>query len=535
MAVRLAVGATVAGLAVVGLIVAWYFRKALFNCLGDIFGCAPQKTHAVQSKDLEGGAIQVKPTAQGSVIGVARPGPQPASAPMIVVATDDASRGEVMNYQTLRDACLNWNAGNILGKGAASTVYRGSLPRFGSVAVKRFHSDPAGGMPYNFDRELEALCQPLMEGGTLASALGSMAWAARATCFSQIVRAVSFLHGKKMVHRDIKSSNILMDGALRHARLADFGLAKDQVKGSRTHGTTGIVVGSPGYMAPELMMRKDGCICPGSGGVRSSNTEGETGRLSIAKTAGFVTGGKRSPLSPETRTERRLPALNDYAVSDNKFQESLVDAKASWPPGEVGALGDHAVKLTYFDPNQRQKARCFDLIQENDALRQQLAERARDGSPHRSRRPAAEALRLALQRQELSLVKLLTGLDPQMHGKVSFEAFQAACSRHHLSLQADDFGKLANVLNLDKRGFFHKEALLRAFRRAEEVASPPRGRKASDGPSHTQSRACSGSREVHAPKGLGPVEVQHRRQIERLECSAQTGSKFASSCMLLAE
>ena len=35
--------------------VAWYFRKALFNCLGDIFGCAPQKTHAVQSKDLEGG------------------------------------------------------------------------------------------------------------------------------------------------------------------------------------------------------------------------------------------------------------------------------------------------------------------------------------------------------------------------------------------------------------------------------------------------------------------------------------------------
>jgi len=167
--------------------------------------------------------------------------------------------------------------------------------------------------------------------------------------------------------------------------------------------------------------------------------------------------------------------------------------------------------------NEELQARCFDLIQENDALRQQLAERARDGSPHRSRRPAAEALRLALQRQELSLVKLLTGLDPQMHGKVSFEAFQAACSRHHLSLQADDFGKLANVLNLDKRGFFHKEALLRAFRRAEEVASPPRGRKASDGPSHTQSRACSGSREVHAPKGLGPVEVQHRRQIERLE------------------
>ena len=36
--------------------VAWYFRKPLFACLGDIFGCVPKKTHAVQSaKDLEQG------------------------------------------------------------------------------------------------------------------------------------------------------------------------------------------------------------------------------------------------------------------------------------------------------------------------------------------------------------------------------------------------------------------------------------------------------------------------------------------------
>ncbi|CAK9046084.1 Interleukin-1 receptor-associated kinase 4 (IRAK-4) (Renal carcinoma antigen NY-REN-64) [Durusdinium trenchii] len=95
---------------------------------------------------------------------------------------------------------------------------------------------------------------PLMEGGCLANALRNMSWAPRAECLGQIVTAVSFLHGKKMVHRDIKSSNILLDRVRRHARLADFGLAKDQVKGSR-HGTTGIVVGSPGYMAPELMMR----------------------------------------------------------------------------------------------------------------------------------------------------------------------------------------------------------------------------------------------------------------------------------------
>ncbi|CAE7456875.1 unnamed protein product, partial [Symbiodinium microadriaticum] len=208
-------------------------------------------------------------------------------------------------------------------------------------------------------------------------------------------------------------------------------------------------------------------------------------------------------LRENLQLQRRSPSPPPDAPGDNLE----LQRRSPSPPGDAARQKNEELQAL---------ARCFDLIQENDALRQQLAERSRDGSPHRSaRRPAAEALRLALQRQELSLVKLLTGLDPQMHGKVSFEAFQAACSRHHLSLQADDFAKLAHALNLDKRGFFHKEALLRAFRRAEEVASPPRGHKASDA-RQTQSHAHSGSREVHAP-GLGPVEVQHRRQIERLE------------------
>ncbi|CAE7942828.1 IRAK4, partial [Symbiodinium necroappetens] len=138
-------------------------------------------------------------------------------------------------------------------------------------------------------------------------------------------------------------SNILMDGALRHARLADFGLAKDQVKGSRTHGTTGIVVGSPGYMAPELMMRP-------------ANEKTDAFALGVVALE-ILTG------LPAWNEDRETVALNDYAVSDNKFQEFLVDAKASWPPAEVGALGDHAVKLTYFDPNQRQKV--SDMEQSN--------------------------------------------------------------------------------------------------------------------------------------------------------------------------
>jgi len=148
----------------------------------------------------------------------------------------------------------------------------------------------------------------------------------------QVVTAVSFLHSKKMVHRDIKSSNILLDRMLRHARLADFGLAKDQVKGSR-HGTTGIVVGSPGYMAPELMMRP-------------ANEKTDAFALGVVLLE-ILTG------QPAWDEARDAMALGDAAVTDGAFQVSMLDAVASWPEREVQVLGNYAVLLTSFDPNQR--------------------------------------------------------------------------------------------------------------------------------------------------------------------------------------
>lgn len=344
MSVRLAIGVAVAALL---LLILWCLCTWKREWLKDVLGLKSSKK-TVDAIQLESG--QTKPGVLG------RSGSQ-SSTPqaMIVVAADDSNRGELMEYRTLANACSNWSDANILGQGAAATVYRCSLPRFGQVAVKRFHQTPAGGMAYNFDRELDALCQcrhphvleilgrslsgpeqlivmPLMEGGCLSSALPSMTWAVRAECFGQVVTAVSFLHSKKMVHRDIKSSNILLDRMRRHARLADFGLAKDQVKGSR-HGTTGIVVGSPGYMAPELMMRP-------------ANEKTDAFALGIVLLE-ILTG------QPAWNEARDAMALGDSAVSDGAFQVSMVDQNASWPDLEVQVLGNYAVLLTSFDPNQR--------------------------------------------------------------------------------------------------------------------------------------------------------------------------------------
>jgi serine/threonine protein kinase/Tfp pilus assembly protein PilF len=66
----------------------------------------------------------------------------------------------------------------------------------------------------------------------------------------QIASALDFAHEKGVIHRDIKSANILMDND-NNAYLADFGIAALM---SATHSLTGegMMVGTPGYMAPEL-------------------------------------------------------------------------------------------------------------------------------------------------------------------------------------------------------------------------------------------------------------------------------------------
>jgi WD40 repeat protein/predicted Ser/Thr protein kinase len=64
-----------------------------------------------------------------------------------------------------------------------------------------------------------------------------------------IADAVHYAHQQGILHRDLKPSNILIDTA-DQPRITDFGLAK-QIKGAGERTTTGQVLGSPNYLAPE--------------------------------------------------------------------------------------------------------------------------------------------------------------------------------------------------------------------------------------------------------------------------------------------
>ena len=73
-----------------------------------------------------------------------------------------------------------------------------------------------------------------------------------------IARALDYVHRQHHVHRDIKPSNILFDSD-DNPYLSDFGIAKVIAGSNATHHNvtaTGQVIGTPSYMAPELVMGK---------------------------------------------------------------------------------------------------------------------------------------------------------------------------------------------------------------------------------------------------------------------------------------
>ena len=124
-----------------------------------------------------------------------------------------------------------------------------SLTRVKSRRVAEIlDADPWGDVPFVATRYVPGLSlhDHVHQEGALEGT--DLTWFA--TCLAEALAAV---HGVGVLHRDIKPSNILMEG--RTPILIDFGLARVADDPKLTH--TGWLLGTPGYLAPEILFGED--------------------------------------------------------------------------------------------------------------------------------------------------------------------------------------------------------------------------------------------------------------------------------------
>ncbi|XP_047316391.1 leucine-rich repeat receptor protein kinase HPCA1 [Impatiens glandulifera] len=186
------------------------------------------------------------------------------------------------SYDEVKKITNNFSGSNEIGSGGYGKVYRGMLPGGQLIAIKRAQQGSTqGGLEFKTEIELlsrvhhknvvalvgfcfeqgeQMLVYEFMSHGTLRdSLLGKsgivLDWKRRLRIALGSARGLAYLHelaDPPIIHRDVKSSNILLDDNLT-AKVADFGLSKLVTDSTKGHVSTQ-VKGTLGYLDPEYYM-----------------------------------------------------------------------------------------------------------------------------------------------------------------------------------------------------------------------------------------------------------------------------------------
>ncbi|KAI5593129.1 hypothetical protein BDE02_04G197800 [Populus trichocarpa] len=182
-------------------------------------------------------------------------------------------------FDEITKSTNNFSEANHIGSGGYGMVYRGMLPTGQLIAIKRCRQGSVqGGLEFNaeievlsrvhhknvvnlvgfcFERGEQMLIYEFVRNGSLRDSLSGLSgiwldWRRRLNVALGAARGLAYLHElvkPRIIHRDVKSANILLDESL-NAKVADFGLSKPMDNSELILATTQ-VKGTRGYIDPE--------------------------------------------------------------------------------------------------------------------------------------------------------------------------------------------------------------------------------------------------------------------------------------------
>ncbi|XP_057790572.1 G-type lectin S-receptor-like serine/threonine-protein kinase At4g27290 isoform X1 [Salvia miltiorrhiza] len=189
----------------------------------------------------------------------------------------------VIKMATIVQATNSFSVENMIGVGGFGPVYKGNMPSGEEIAVKRLSRSSRQGLE-EFRNEVMVIAK--LQHRNLVRLLGCcieeeeriliyeylqnrsldlfvfdhsgrtlLTWPKRYDIIMGIARGLLYLHHDsrlKIIHRDLKTSNILLDGPLT-PKISDFGLARI-FEEDQSLARTKRVIGTFGYMAPEYAM-----------------------------------------------------------------------------------------------------------------------------------------------------------------------------------------------------------------------------------------------------------------------------------------
>ncbi|KDP24363.1 hypothetical protein JCGZ_25659 [Jatropha curcas] len=295
-------------------------------------------------------------------------------------------------YEELVQATNGFSTENLLGEGGFGCVYKGILVDGREVAVKQLKIGGSQGerefkaeveiisrvhhrhlvslVGYCISENQRLLVYDYVPNNTLHYHLHGegrpvMDWAIRVKVAVGAARGIAYLHEDchpRIIHRDIKSSNILLDNNF-DARVSDFGLAKIALElDSNTHVTTR-VMGTFGYMAPEYAT---------SGKLTEKSDVYSFGVVLLELITGRKPVDASQPPGDESLVEWARPLLAE--ALDNEDFEALVDPRLekNYVAREMFRMVEAAAACVRHSavkrPRMSQVVRALDLLDESSDL-----------------------------------------------------------------------------------------------------------------------------------------------------------------------